>query len=588
MTLSNRITFAGAIPVLVAFAIVALLAGVFLTPSRPASAAPNNGTCDLSPVLLDTLLARYELKARDCNELNFEGGTEAAFDDLDADADTWDFSDQELTEFAISDDDADILRDLGGTADGDGVITPGASIAEDFVRYIDLTGNPLTVEDVNFKHIPSNVAIILSAESNVAGFQQADYTVTEGAAGYVSIAFPDLFAADITDSTVTVDVSGDSTDPLNSALTGDTKISLISFGTGPAAVRTLDANSEADNVVFYWPITVAKDNENDEEWDITLAITEDAAGISDSVADFELVNDEADVTILDADAPALSVCDRSEDVEDSILALTDDPTPDTLFGGNTRCDDLTLRDLGAIEALTVDDADDDDREAIANLIAGDFEGLVGLDTLHIVGARGLPSGIFSGVGSKATAGTPAVDSTVEITFAQNDPDDDEADKVGNFKPSTIPAHVWEDQEARQVITLTDDTNAKDEGTTKGFDADLYAGTEGEHIFVLTNSATSAYVIGSKVDFGTLDGDTNNIQRPGIANRGALPGSEGAKVSRFAITIPEDDNKNDGNLWLFLFEYDQGSTDFDSDTDPTDPANVGQLKDVATVAVTDDD
>ena len=45
--------------------------------------------------------------------------------------------------------------------------------------------------------------------------------------------------------------------------------------------------------------------------------------------DYELANDEADITVLDADAPANSVCDRSEDVEAAILnrklAQTDPP-----------------------------------------------------------------------------------------------------------------------------------------------------------------------------------------------------------------------------------------------------------------------
>ena len=602
MTFPNRISFAGAIPALVAIAFVALLAAV-LIPARPASATPSNGTCDLSPVLLDMLLARYDMKERDCNELNYATAA-TAITTADIEADTWDFSNKDLTEFAISDDDADRLRILesASAADADPIV-PGDSITEEFVRYIDLTGNPLTVDDVSFKHIPSDVAIILSADSNVAGFQQSEYTVTEGAPGYISMAFPNLFADGTTDSTVTVDVTGDVGATLNSALTDeaysltDTKIDLVVFGTGTGVERTLDANSEADDVIFYWPITVRKDNDNSEDWDVTFAVTEDVAGISGSLVDennnpdIELANDEAEITVLDADAPALNVEDRSEDVREAILALATADGVGTQFGGHTRADDLTLRDLGTITALTVTDADDDDREAIESLVAGDLEGLVGLRTLHIVGARSLPSGIFAGVGSKATIGDPATDTTVQITFAQNaPPSDSDADKVGDFKPSTIPSHIWEDQEPRQVIVLTDDVNDKKEGVTSGFDSDLYAGVEGEYIYVLTNASTSAWILGNSVTFGTTA-----VSRPVIDlnttdagnQRGGGPGNEGSKVVRFAVKILPDNDKDDGdrNTWLFLFDAD---TDANSPGTDEDPANVGQLKDVATVAVTDDD
>ena len=117
-------------------------------------------------------------------------------------------------------------------------------------------------------------------------------------------------------------------------------------------------------------------------------------------------NDEADVTILDADAPALSVCDRSEDVEAEILDIAAASAPATGalgFGANLRCDDITVRDLSTVEAtLTIMDDDDDDAEALESLIAGDFEGMTGLTSLKIVGARTLPSGIFAGVGKDAT------------------------------------------------------------------------------------------------------------------------------------------------------------------------------------------
>ncbi|MXW28752.1 MAG: hypothetical protein F4Z80_07780 [Chloroflexi bacterium] len=239
------------------------------------------------------------------------------------------------------------------------------------------------------------------------------------------------------------------------------------------------------------------------------------------------------------------------------------------------------------------DADADDREPIANMVTGDFEGFTGVTSLHIVGARSLPSGIFAAVGSKV-----AGSGTVQITFEKNNAADEDVDKVGAFTPSTIPAHIWDDQEKKQVIVLDDDKNAKGEGTTKGLDADLYAGAENGYFFVLTNAATSGYVLGDKVIIGATElgsGGANELMRPTIDlnttdagnQRGGGPGSKTSKVVRFAVSIPDVDDKDKGdrNTWLFLFAADNDTTSPGSDELP---GNAGDLKDVATVAVTDDD
>ncbi len=638
MTFSNRISIAGAIPLIVALGIVAMLAAIFLAPAKPVSAIANAGTCDLSPVHLDMLLDRYGLKSYQCNTLNYSTTAPTPLRDTGDNRPTaavWDYSGKGLESFEISDADAKILKRLKSLDTWDTTATPpetfedivitDVDIAPDAVRYIDLTGNPLSVEDVSFANIPPRIAVILSADSNVSGFQQEDYTVTEESPGFISLAFPDLRATDVDDTTTAdvdeslmtavVTVGGDATSDRNSALgTGD-KIELVTFGidvdatpstlTLTALARRFQINSEADNVIFYFPITVAKDNDNDDDWDIRLTIAETDAGLLNANDDFELTNNEADVTILDADAPSTSVCDRSEDVEEALLRYASDSArggqaAEAGFGGHVRCDDITLRDLSTVGILTVADADTDDEEPIANLVAGDFEGLTKLTSLRIVGARSLPSGIFAGVGSKV-----AGDGTVLISFEKNTPGEDGIDKVGDFTPSTIPTHIWDDQEKKQVIVLDDDTNDKDEGVTKGLDADLYAGTENGHFFVLTNAATSAYVLADKVVItaAALEGAdaTNELMRPTIDldshladadrtagnQRGGGPGSKTSKVVRFAITIPDVDDKDKGerNTWLFLFAADNDTSSADSDQLPTD---AGDLKDVATVVVTDDD
>ena len=101
------------------------------------------------------------------------------------------------------------------------MVSEHGPVVESTVRYIDLTNNPLTVDDVSFKNIPFNVAVILSAESNVAGFQSEDYELTEGQVGYISAAFPDLRDSDAADMTVTVTVGGDADNDANRALFGN-------------------------------------------------------------------------------------------------------------------------------------------------------------------------------------------------------------------------------------------------------------------------------------------------------------------------------------------------------------------------------
>ena len=583
LTLPNRITLAGVLPILVAFALAVLVAAIALAPSKPASAAFQDETCNLSPVILDMLLDRYGLDAQDCDELNYGGADAFEGDDpLEADADTWDFSNQELTAFAISDDDATLLRVLSETA----VDTPGISITESFVRYIDLTNNPLTVDDVSFENIPFSVAVVLSAESNVAGFQSTEYELTEGQVGYISAAFPDIRDVDTADMAVTVTVGGDAGEDINPALliASGAKIQLVSFGTtGTGPDRTFLANSDDDDTIFYWPIKVDNDNGTDDDWEIALSIDETVAatvgadGITNADANFRLVNDEADVTILDADAPALSVCDRSEDVEAAIRASAEDDavggqTGPGGFGENERCSDITLRDLGTLRTLTIADADDNDREAIESLIAGDFEGMTELTSLKIVGARTLPSGIFDGVGKDA-------DPSVHIYFAENNPEDEDADKVGKFTPSTIPSHIWADQEAKQVIVLDDDKNEDDEGVTNGLDADLYAVTEGEHFFVLTSALTAAYILGDQVAFVAAgDNDATEVKHITITDDGR--GDEvNPKVVRFAVEVADDPDKGDRNAWLFLFGDADG-------TDTGNPTNASGLEDIAVVAITD--
>ncbi len=618
MTFSNRIPLAGAIPVLVVLALAAMVAVIALGAPQRASAAADNKTCDISPVILDMLLDRYGMNANDCDTLDLDGTVTPALE-LNTDdhaADTWDFSGQGLTSFEITEDDKDALVAL---STGGSVANPDA--VEDGVNYIDLTGNPLTIDDVSLANIPSRVALKISADSNVAGFQVDESTITEGSAGYVGVAIPGQRAKDEDDMDVQQTVflkvtvtGGDIAKPLNAAIaadvTGSTVIGLVDFGTSDdaSATRELEVNSENENVIFYFPIKANKDNTNEEEWGFSLEIDEtvrdDVIGGSGTDADDrsaaailenltaggELDFDEIEINVLDADAPVNGDNERSEDVVAAIVDEVDGTDgegagiADELYGGHIDFDDLTLRDLGAIENLTVVDTDGDD-EPLESLLAGDFEGLSGLDTLRLVGAGTLPSGIFAGVGGHKN------NTAVEITFAANETNDDDIEKVGNYKPSTLPAHIFADQEKKQVIVLTDDTNDKNKGTTSGLDAGLYGAAEEGHFFVMTNAATTWYALGNKVVFGDPAADAEDdilaFATPDITDRGGGVKSESSKVVRFAVPVPEDDPDKDGGRtdWLFLFGAPNGNV---ADADPAQSTDASALIDIAVVEITEDD
>ena len=605
MTFSNRIPLAGAIPVLVVLALAALVAAIAFGSTQRASAVADNDACDISPVVLDMLLDRYGLDANDCDTLNLfdndvDGGDGAdahEFNSDDHELNTWDFSDQGLTSFAITDDDAAALKKLTGEAldtDGDGTGT----VVEKSVNYIDLTGNPLSIDDVSLANLPTNVALKITVDSNVAGFQTAELILTEGKPGYIGIAIPgqrdtdkDDAATDADDRLVALTVTldgGEIGDDVNAGVaeSGD-YTQLVKFGDGAAATRTLELDSESERIAFYIPIQANKDNLNDEEWGFDIAIDRESDANTNLTDGDDFSIDEIAVTVLDADAPVNDDDARSEDVVAAIESAVGDGTS---TGGHLKFDDLTLRDLGTITALIVRDADADyipageanagdleageDQEALEELFAGDFEGLVGLRTLHLVGAGSLPTGIFAGAGSKAEDADGDA-STVTITFAANKADDEDVEEVGNYRTSTLPAHIFADQEKRQVIVLSDDTNDDDEGTTSGLDAGLYASEEEGNFFVTTNALTTYYVLGNKVEFGTTEIGQPTL--PAAFDRGAGKGKEGSKVIRFAISTPDSDPEKDGGRtdWLFLFSV-------------ANPDNAGDLLDIAVVEISEND
>ena len=592
MTFSNRIPLAGTIPVLVVLALAAMMAVIAFGSTQRASAAPTNDACGISPDILDMLIARYDdVDANDCDTLDlFDGGTdgpdaEGLTRNEDHALDTWDFSGQDLPSFAISDDDAEALTLLNaertGTAAPTAAQLDASQVVEKSVKYIDLTGNPLTIDDVSLANIPSNVALKISVDSNVSGFQTDAVTITEDKPAYIGIAIPDQRDDDdVSLVTLSAALEGGATDDLPSGVTGllltsNTYSTLINLGstvTSPlSAVRTFDLNSESDGVVFYFVVNAGKDNDNDEDWNFDIALADNDSNTINGTNgnlddDSNYVNQEIEITVLDADAPTNDENSRSEDVVAAIEAAVVAPADSGTFGGHTDFDELTLRDLGAIPSLIIRDSDpnydnagmpDDNQEPLTDLLAGDFEGLTGLTSLSLIGANALPSGIFAGVGYD--------DGTLEITFAKNARGDDEdIQEVGNFKPSTLPSHIFDDQEKHQVIILDDDLDDDDKRTTTGLDAAIYAAEDGGHFFVMTSATTRYYKLGSSV---ILDSNST-VDSP---STGQTFIDDSTKVLRFAVTVEDDDKAR--TEWVFLFNAES-------------PTDVRNLVDIAVVEITD--
>ena len=89
-------------------------------------------------------------------------------------------------------------------------------------------------------------------------------------------------------------------------------------------------------------------------------------------------------------AHAVSICDRTEQVREAILARVNDT--------ETSCGNVTTGQLAGISTLGLSS------EGIETLQAGDFSGLPSLTTLylHRNSLTSLPSGVFSGLSSLTT------------------------------------------------------------------------------------------------------------------------------------------------------------------------------------------
>ncbi len=512
--------------------LVLAASGIF---TLPTSGQTEDAGCDLAPWLRGALLSaqNYDLPSYSCDDLELLDGDEHVI---------WDFSRRNLTSFAISDDDYERLLDLSDLpAESDPGDLDGFGRNED-TRLIDLTGNPLTVRSVDFRNIPVGVGIALSASNvqTLRGFQSDVYQLTENSVGYVSIALPGVLDRD--EQSIVIDPD----------LTGDTELASIG--------RDMLLHGDAYGVVYYWPVHVRSDNENDSSGSISVELDENSADSYDSangsgrgraldLSDF-LDHSEAELDIADADSPRVEVCHRTRVVEDAI----EDALPRSIR--NNGCD-ITLADLGTVTELELED---DDGE-VFDLADGDLDGLTGIRSLGLIGVDELPRGIFVGVGD--------IERGLVIDFAENDPDRSGDPVAGNYTPSSLPGHILDFQEPHQTLLLSGDRVGRtNQPQVTGLDREIYfAGNSGDFVALLPVSYTgdvdeelTHYAIGR---LGGLGYEFNRDSIP-VADDVQLDevDAEDDDVAYLAVRISQEelDSESTGQLVLFIFKDD--SEEFD--------------------------
>ena len=517
---------------------VALLAAAVLSLlpllTQPAIGQSDQPGCDLSPYLRNALLSpdNYDMRDFECDQL-------ILVDESNQDT-IWDFSSRGWRSFSISD--ADYVRllelseindldtkpkDLEGFGDRQGV------------RLIDLTGNPLSIDDVDFSNIPVGTGIAITQSTSGIGFQSADYSMSENGVGYVGVAFPNVLD------------TGERSIRIDTELDGDRdQTALITIG------DDMLLHSDSRSVVYYWPLYAGSDNDNGGDWDFNVQFrsAETYEEVNGRNRDRSLVledlvdRDETEMTVSDADEPETSVCQRSRLVEDAIETELADVGVD-----HTRCSQYTKSDLSQITQLTISD-DLDDGETIT-IDVDDLSDLTGLESLILIGVEDLPSGIFNGVG----ASTGLV-----IDFAANDPSDDDDSVAGDYTLATIPQHILNDQDSHQTLVLAGELDSSDDPIVTGLDRRSYAVNADDWFMVeVPVSYTGETSELTHFVLARLPYEFNSISASVVYDHIPIDDIKGTDMVRLPVVFDRDHEDFDGDGQLMLLVYSGNTEDFDS-------------------------
>ncbi len=516
---------------------VALLAAALLSLlpllTQPAIGQSDQPGCDLSPRLRKALLSvdNYDMRDFECDQLILE-------DESNQDT-IWDFSSRGWRSFSISDADYVRLLELSELD-----VNSLPEELEGFgtrrnVRLIDLTGNPLSIDDVDFSNIPVGTGIAITQSTSGIGFQSADYSMSENGVGYVGVAFPNVLD------------TGERSIRIDTELDGDRdQTALITIG------DDMLLHSDSRSVVYYWPLYAGSDNDNGGDWDFNVQFrsAETYEEVNGRNRDRSLVledlvdRDETEMTVSDADEPETSVCQRSRLVEDAIETELADVGVD-----HTRCSQYTKSDLSQITELTISD-DLDDGETIT-IDVDDLSDLTGLESLKLIGVEDLPSGIFNGVG----ASTGLV-----IDFDENDPSDDDDPVAGDYTLATIPQHILNDQESHQTLVLAGELDSSGDPIVTGLDRRSYA-VNADDWFVVEIPVSYTGETSELTHFvlARLPYEFNSLSVSVVDDNSPIVVVKGTDLVRLSVAFDRDHEDFDGNGQLMLLVYSGNTEDFDS-------------------------
>ena len=287
--------------------------------------------------------------------------------------------------------------------------------------------------------------------------------------------------------------------------------------------------------------------------------------------------DEADLTVIDEDTPAVSVQDRQDAIADRITEILGTSAKrvgvDQLAGTHAA---VGVATGNMLTELLVGKAFDDDEDAVTSISTGDLAGLTGLTLLDLSDNEiaELPSGLFAEVGT-----TDSSDLSTRIVLTSEDmgPTGD-GFTLENLGP------VGDELVAGQFLVV--ERPYKD--ARVGFLQDSYEATEGGALVFDVNIVDDDVSANAAIQFlkisgdsGTLPGDDDNdkdVEQDFVDLRKLTAGNY-----RIAIGLPENDDESGDNTLTAAFGY------LDDDTDPNvanPPRTLTTILDVVPITIRD--
>ena len=544
------------------------------------------GICDYSDLIREAILANNELKSFDCDDARYSTAETAGGVWGGADAADGDPNDLDLT--------------------GASAFAPGKGELDGFIRgsRVDLRGTGLGVADLDISkaretfvgtdtYSTFGASVAGSAEGGTAnagalgltflldggsatsnGLALEAYEGTEGEIVWITFEYGDPHTdfKHPTDRDISVWTRVDVTVEHDSLFTPPRDSSVVSI---------MVNSGDAEGTLYAVPFLIPDDAEIEktESEDITIAyaasgtFTEAVAGdatATSTIAAFAFTaqkfsdslgrkTDEAGLTVIDEDTPAVPVQDRQDAFADIISDYFD--TSPKRVGVDHLAGKVNGAASGAtpLYSLAVGKARGGNEDAITQISTGDLAGLTGLKLLDLSDNEiaELPSGSFSEVGSGDKGD---LTTRIDLTGEKMGPTGD------GFTLENLGA-VGDELVAGQYLVV----EAPYKDSRVGFLQDSYEGTEGGVLVFDINIRTADDPATNNIgiQFLKIAGNTGNL--PGndddkdvenaivdLDNKGvtATPATDGLAAGnyRIAIGLPENDDENEDNTLTAVFGY----------------------------------